>query len=161
MCNAEDPDSIPGSGRSPGEENGNLLQYSCCENSRHRGALQATVHGVAKNLMQLNDFHSLIKYFRHRLRFWITLSSPKEIFLASGGSLTGKEVCLQHFELGWADLWKDMPDGLWLMLGFLPGPSSLGGTFLCLPSPALWVSGASDSQLGSSAQFSSLWRQGW
>jgi len=82
MCNAEDPDSIPGSGRFPGEENGNLLQYSCCENSRDRGALQATVHGVAKNLMQLSDFHSLIKYFRHSLRFWITLSSPKEISLA-------------------------------------------------------------------------------
>ena len=32
-CNAGDPGSIPGSGRSPGEGNGNLLQYSCMENS--------------------------------------------------------------------------------------------------------------------------------
>ena len=37
--NAGDPGSIPGWGRSPGEGNGNLLQYSCLENSMDRGAL--------------------------------------------------------------------------------------------------------------------------
>ena len=41
--------SIPESGRSPGEGNGNLLQYSCLENPMDRGAWQATVHGVAKS----------------------------------------------------------------------------------------------------------------
>ena len=41
--------SIPGSGRSPGVGNGNLLQYSCLENSVERGALQAIVHGVTKS----------------------------------------------------------------------------------------------------------------
>ena len=41
--------SIPGSGRSPGEENGNPLQYSCLENPMDRGAWRGTVHGVAKN----------------------------------------------------------------------------------------------------------------
>ena len=40
---------IPGSGRSPGEGNGNPLQYSCLENSMDRGAWRATVHGVAKS----------------------------------------------------------------------------------------------------------------
>ena len=40
--------SIPGSGRSPGEGNGNPLQYCCLENPRDRGAWQATVHGVAR-----------------------------------------------------------------------------------------------------------------
>ena len=39
----------PGSGRSPGEGNGNPLQYSCLENSMDRGAPQATVNGVAKS----------------------------------------------------------------------------------------------------------------
>ena len=39
---------IPGSGRSPGEENGNPLQHSCPENSLDRGAWRATVRGVAK-----------------------------------------------------------------------------------------------------------------
>ena len=43
-----DLDSIPGSGRSPGEEKGNPLQYSFQENSMNRGAWWATVHGVAK-----------------------------------------------------------------------------------------------------------------
>ena len=39
---------IPGSGRSPGEGNCNLFQYSCQGNPKDRGAYQATVHGVAK-----------------------------------------------------------------------------------------------------------------
>ena len=42
--------SIPASGRSPGERNGNPLQYSCLENPMDRGALWATVHEVAKSL---------------------------------------------------------------------------------------------------------------
>ena len=40
---------IPGLGRSPGEGNGNPLQYSCLENTMDRGAGQATVHGVTKS----------------------------------------------------------------------------------------------------------------
>ena len=48
-CNVGDPDSVPGLGRSPGEGNGNPLQYSCLENSMDRGAWQATVHRVAKS----------------------------------------------------------------------------------------------------------------
>ena len=43
-----DTSSIPGLGRSPGEGNGNLLQYSCLENPMDRGAWWVTVHGVAK-----------------------------------------------------------------------------------------------------------------
>ena len=42
--------SFPGSGRSPGEGNGNSLQYSCLENPMDRGALRATVLGVGKDL---------------------------------------------------------------------------------------------------------------
>ena len=41
-------------GRSPGEENGYLLEYSCLENLMDRGAWQATVHGVGKNWTRLN-----------------------------------------------------------------------------------------------------------
>ena len=48
-CNAGDLGLIPGLGRSPGEGNGNPLQYSCLENSMDRGAWWATVHGVAKS----------------------------------------------------------------------------------------------------------------
>ena len=46
---ARDPGSIPGLERSPGEVNGNPLQYSCLENPMDRGAWQATVSGVAKS----------------------------------------------------------------------------------------------------------------
>ena len=48
-ANAGDLGSIPGSGRSSGEGNGNPLQYSCLENSTDRGAWCATVHGVTKS----------------------------------------------------------------------------------------------------------------
>ena len=47
--NAGDPGSIPGSRRSPGEGNGNPLQYSCLENPMDGGAWWATVYGVAKS----------------------------------------------------------------------------------------------------------------
>ena len=47
-CNVGDPGLIPGSGRSPGEGNGNPLQYSCLENPIDGGAWWATVHGVAE-----------------------------------------------------------------------------------------------------------------
>ena len=56
--NAGDPGSIPGSGRSPGEGNGNPLQYSCLENPMDGGAWWATVHGVAESWTRLSDFTS-------------------------------------------------------------------------------------------------------
>ena len=50
-----DEDSVPGLGRSPGEGNGNTLQYSCLGNPMDRGAWRATVHGVAKSWTRLNN----------------------------------------------------------------------------------------------------------
>ena len=47
-CSAEDPGSIPGLERSPGEGNGNPLQFSCLENPMDRGAWKATGHGVTR-----------------------------------------------------------------------------------------------------------------
>ena len=47
--NAGDLGSIPGSGRSPGEENGNRLQFSCLGNPMDRAAWQAIVHGDAES----------------------------------------------------------------------------------------------------------------
>ena len=58
--NVGDPSSIPGVGRSPGEENGNALQYSCLENAMDRGAWRATVRKVAKSPTWLRlHFHFL------------------------------------------------------------------------------------------------------
>ena len=54
-CNAGDPGSIPGLGRSPGEGNGSPLQYSCLENSIDRGTRWAALHGVTKSLTELSD----------------------------------------------------------------------------------------------------------
>ena len=62
-----DPGSIPGSGRSPGEGNGNPLQYCCLENPMDGEAWWATVHGVAKSRTQLSDFTFTLKlkvYFK-------------------------------------------------------------------------------------------------
>ena len=50
---ARDVGLIPGSGRSPGRENGNPLQYSCLENPMDRGSWQAMVHRVAKSWTRL------------------------------------------------------------------------------------------------------------
>ena len=58
-CSVGDPGSIAGSGRSPGEGNGNPLQYSCLENPMDGGAWQATVHRVTKSQTQLSNFTSL------------------------------------------------------------------------------------------------------
>ena len=52
-CNAGDLGLIPGLGRSPGEGNGNLLQYSCLENPLDGGAWRAAVHGVTKSRTRL------------------------------------------------------------------------------------------------------------
>ena len=54
-CNRGDQGLMPGTARSPGERNGNTLQYSCLENSMGRGAWQATIHGITKNWTRLSD----------------------------------------------------------------------------------------------------------
>ena len=51
-CSTGDPGSTPGLGRSPGEGNGNPLQYPCLENLMDTGAWWASVHGVAKSQVQ-------------------------------------------------------------------------------------------------------------
>ena len=53
---AGNPGLIPGLGKSPGEGNGNPLQYPCLENSTDRGAWLATAHGVTKSLTRLSDW---------------------------------------------------------------------------------------------------------
>ena len=53
-CNVGEPGSIPGCGRTPGEANGNLLYYSCLEDSVAKGAGWATINGIT-SWTQLND----------------------------------------------------------------------------------------------------------
>ena len=56
-CNVGDLGLIPGLGRSPGEGNGNPLQYSCLENPMEGGTWQAIVYGVTKSRTQLSNWH--------------------------------------------------------------------------------------------------------
>ena len=81
-CSAGDAGLIPGSGRSPGEGNGNPLQYSCLENPMDGGAWWATVHGVAKCQTQLSNFMdaqlkptfpALLCNFGHVIIVWLML----------------------------------------------------------------------------------------
>ena len=57
--------SVSMSGRSPGEGNGNPLQYSCLETHMDRGAWQATVQGVAKSWTRLSNEHKRADRYPH------------------------------------------------------------------------------------------------
>ena len=78
--NAGDSGPIPGSGRSPGEGNGNPLQYFCLENPMDRGAWQATVYRVAKSPTRLIDFH---------LQSWWSLGWGRGTEIARPGDFRG------------------------------------------------------------------------
>ena len=75
-CNVGDLDSTPRLGRSPVEGNGYPLQYSCLENYMERGTWQAIVHGVAKSLTPLSDFHLKLEstLFSHQLETGIKVT---------------------------------------------------------------------------------------
>ena len=76
--NAADAGSIPGLGKSPGEGNGNPLQYSCLENLMDRGAWQAIVPAVAKKL---------------RMTWWLNNNSTQGDQRCMSGSPKGKIKC--------------------------------------------------------------------
>ena len=92
-CNAGDPGSIPGLGRSPGEGNGNPLQYPCLENPMDGEAWQATVHGVAKSQTRLSDFTFTFYSFTKEEKSQIQLVSTFS-FLHRGNHQP-KVVCLK------------------------------------------------------------------
>ena len=83
--NAGDPGSIPGLGRSPGEGNGNPLQYFCLENPMEEGACLAAVHGVAKSWTRLSDFIFTFNFFFFFLASLSSLRSSEllEVEIAS------------------------------------------------------------------------------
>ena len=70
-CNVGNLGSIPGSGRSPGEGNGNPLQYPCLENPVDGGTWQATVHRVAKSRTRLSNFTFTFHFQRHIFEYYL------------------------------------------------------------------------------------------
>ena len=103
-CNVGDLGSIPGLGRSPGEENGNPLQYSCLENPMDRGAWWAILHRVAKSRTRLSDF-----------TFWFSVNLalfsflPFCIVLKFTSWQTPKPVLLQCKRRRLSELWVTSP----------------------------------------------------
>ena len=83
--NAGDPGSTPGSGRSPGEGNGNPLQYSCLGNPMDGGAWWATVYGVTESRTWLSNFTftRCSRYCRYHAPY---LPDPPEFTLGTVGS---------------------------------------------------------------------------
>ena len=89
--------SIPGLGRSPGERNGILNQYSCLENSKDRGSWRATVHGVAKSRTRLKQLsmqaHTLSLFSTHEV--FVGLMTQSELIRAvhSLSTMAHLELC--------------------------------------------------------------------
>ena len=116
ICNERDLGSTPGWGRSPGEENGNPLQYSCLENPMDRGAWRATVHGVTTEQLTLSHFPREGGWQRMRWLDVIT-NSWNWVWANSGRQWrTGKPGVLQSMvsqRVG-TDLATEQQQGNWL-----------------------------------------------
>ena len=103
-ANAGDSGFIPGSGRSPGEENGNPLQYSCLGNAMDRGAWWATVHGVAKQTgttERLNNSNSCAS-LRFSLKFLTCLFTVLSDFTHSFNAYKNIDRALYIDTMYWA-----------------------------------------------------------
>ena len=87
-CHTGDLSLIPGSGRSPGKENGNPLQYSCLGNPMDRGAWQAIVHVSHLILLFLELFHWIcLSVLKKKVRIDILASNTFWFYLACCTSL--------------------------------------------------------------------------
>ena len=95
-CNEGDLGSTPGSGRSPGEENGTPLQYSCLENPMDGGAWEAAVHGVVKSRTWLSEFNSLHFTFG---KIWRRERLPTPVFWP--GEFHGQSMGSQRVGHNW------------------------------------------------------------
>ena len=81
VCNAGDPGSIPGLGRSPGDGNDNPLQYSCLENFMDRRVWQATVHSVTKSQTCQQLTHRCVRTHTHTHTHTLILSDSMNFTL--------------------------------------------------------------------------------
>ena len=93
ICNAGDPGSIHGSGRSPGEGHGNPFQYSCLENPVDSGTWLAIVHGVTKSQTRLSDSHFSTD---ERIKWMCYIHSVDIIQLSMWGMRHWHPYSIQH-----------------------------------------------------------------
>ena len=129
--NVGDPGSIPGSGRSPGEGNDNLLRYSCLENPRDGGAWWAAVYGVAQSWTrlkrlssssrsQMNSYGSFDNAYSNTLRASLValtvkhLSAMREtgVGCLGGEDTLEKEMAPHCSMLAWKIPWTEEPGKL-------------------------------------------------
>ena len=120
-ASAADMNSVPGSGRFPGEGNGNSLQYSYPEDPMDRGVWQATVHGVTKSWTRLSDFHFLFTY----LPWWLKTSSHQKTWLSLSAQLTLSRT---------TSLMGGRPSGFWIHAGMNWKSSKNSLSYCFLPS---------------------------
>ena len=103
-CNARDSGLIPGSGRIPGEGNGNPLQYSCLQNPMDREAWQATVHAVKNTSMYASNRafgaavtksgHKAAAFLQHPVLFLFFPLSVHSLLFSIGVELISETVFL-------------------------------------------------------------------
>ena len=93
---AEDASLIPHSGRSPAIGNGNMLQYSCLENSRDRLSSWAIVHRVAKNQTRLNTHTHTHTHTHTRASQVAQLVKNPPAVQETPVRFLGQEVPLEH-----------------------------------------------------------------
>ena len=117
-ANARDTSSVPGSGRSPGEENGNPFQYSCLRNPIDGGAWRATVHGVTKSQMRLRDFTFTFTFITFHgypgISVVKNLPAKQEMWIQSPGweDPLEKRTATHSSILAWEIPWTEEPGGL-------------------------------------------------
>ena len=107
-CNVGDLGLIPGSGRSPGEGNGNSLQYSCLENPMYRAAWQASVHRIAES--DTTEW-LMLSLSRQRNKDWKTLY----LNFPNLTTETKKVKCSAHHPFLFVSRWCLMVLEAWLM----------------------------------------------
>ena len=106
-CNVGDLGLIPGSGRSPGEGNGNPLQCSCLENPRDRGAWWAAIYGVAQSRSRLKQLSSMTQVVKD-------LPAVRETWVRFLGweDLPEEGMATHSSNLAWRIPWTEEPGRL-------------------------------------------------
>ena len=106
--------SIPGSERSPGEGNGNPLQYSCLENPMDRGSWWAAVHGITKSRTRLSDFTFTFFWASLLAQRLKHLPAMRETWVPSLGweDPLEKEMAIHSSIFAWTIPWREEPGRL-------------------------------------------------